>query len=290
MKVLRDPREMRGWSREQQRAGLRLALVPTMGALHEGHLALIRLGRQLADVVVVSLFVNPTQFGPQEDFSRYPRSFDRDRRLVEAEGAAALYAPEAPAMYPPGFQTRIELPQLDSILCGASRPGHFSGVATVVCKLLHQVTPQMAIFGEKDWQQLTIIRRLVTDLNLDVSIAGHPIVREQDGLAMSSRNSYLDAAGRRAARCLADALRLARSLALSGLAGTSILDEVRALLAREPLAEIDYVRIVHQHTLLAAPLVDDESRLLLAVKIHNTRLIDNAPLLGSAEGLTASSP
>ncbi len=290
MEILRDPREMRGWSREQGRAGLRLALVPTMGALHQGHLALVRLGRQLADAVVVSLFVNPTQFGPHEDFSRYPRSFEQDRRLVEAEGAAALYAPTAEAMYPSGFQTRIELPALGALLCGASRPGHFAGVATVVCKLLHQVTPQVAIFGEKDWQQLTIIRRLVTDLNLDVSIVGHPIVRETDGLAMSSRNVYLDATGRRAARALSRALRLARSLARPGFVTETLLDEVRALLANEPLAQIDYACCVQQHTLQNALQVDDDTRLLLAVRIQNTvRLIDNALLLGSAEGLSTLS-
>jgi len=285
MDIVCDPRQMRLWSRD--RATRRLALVPTMGALHEGHLALMRLARQLADEVVVSVFVNPAQFGPGEDFARYPRTFEEDCRRCREEGAAALYAPEAALMYPAGFAVHIELPTLGGILCGAARPGHFAGVATVVTKLFMQVGPQVAVFGEKDWQQLTIIRRLATDLDLPVEIVGHPIVREDDGLAMSSRNRYLDAAGRRAARCLSRGLVLARSLARSGGPAAGLLQEVRGFLAGEPLARVDYVVCVHQHSLVEVAAVDDESRMLLAVRIGDqARLIDNAPLLGAVSGLT----
>ena len=196
MEVIRSIAGMTAESRRMRQAGRTIALVPTMGFFHEGHLQLMRFGRQHADQLVVSLFVNPIQFGPNEDLQRYPRDFDRDVRLAEQERVDVMFVPDSREMYGADFQTRIKVDQLSAPLCGRQRPGHFDGVTTVVAKLFHIVRPHCSIFGEKDLQQLAVIRRMVDDLNFDVKILGHPIVREPDGLAMSSRNSYLSAAER----------------------------------------------------------------------------------------------
>ena len=217
MKIIRSPQEMTAWSKEQAVAGKTIGFVPTMGFFHEGHLALMRRAGELADQVVVSLFVNPTQFGPKEDLAAYPRDFERDRELAAGVGVDVIFAPEAGDMYPPGASTTVIVgDELTGQLCGASRPGHFAGVATVVTKLFNIVRPDLAVFGEKDFQQLAVIRRMTADLNLGVEIIGHPIVREQDGLAMSSRNAYLTPAQRPAALSLVQSLHRAREMAANG--------------------------------------------------------------------------
>ena len=212
MDIISDVQEMQGRARQWRGQGLKVVLVPTMGFFHQGHLSLMEYGKTIGERLVVSLFVNPAQFGPQEDLGRYPRDLDRDARLAREVGVDCLYTPEAGAMYPPGYQTFVEVESLSQGLCGASRPGHFRGVATVVLKLLNQVAPQVAVFGEKDYQQLMVVKRMVADLDVPTEIVGRPIVREPDGLAMSSRNTYLNPEGRAAALCLYRALLAAREL------------------------------------------------------------------------------
>jgi len=202
MLIIEHISAMRRWSEAERRQGHRVVLVPTMGFLHEAHMCLVRDARKRGDRVVVSIFVKPAQFGPGEDFAAYPRDFERDRALLEKELADVVFHPTVDEMYPQGSETFVEVKRLSLPLCGAARPGHFRGVATVVTKLLNIVRPHAAIFGEKDYQQLQLIQRLVRDLDIDVEIIGHPIVREPDGLAMSSRNAYLGAAERQAAVCL----------------------------------------------------------------------------------------
>ena len=210
MRLIESIREMRHWSEQCRLEGNRIALVPTMGFLHQAHLELVREGKRRGYPLVVSVFVNPTQFGPEEDYSAYPRDLDRDRKLLEEEGVDVLFAPSREAVYPTGYQTFVEVDKLGQFLCGAGRPGHFRGVATVVAKLLNIVRPHTAVFGLKDYQQLLIVRQLVRDLNFDVEVVAHPVVREGDGLAMSSRNQYLSGDGRKAARCLSRALQKAQ--------------------------------------------------------------------------------
>jgi len=261
---------------ELRRRGLRLALVPTMGGLHEGHLALVRRGRELADEVWASIFVNPTQFGPGEDFARYPRDFEHDRDLLADAGAALVFAPSVQEVYPKPSATVIDLPALAGGMCGAFRPGHFRGVALVVTKLLNMAQPDVAIFGAKDWQQAAVIRRLVADLHMPVAIDVAPTVREEDGLAMSSRNAYLSAEERRAATVLIRALRAAEAAVAAGERRGAVLE---ALLAGEVgiegLARLQYVAAADPDTL--APVADGATRILLAlaVFIGGTRLIDN---------------
>lgn len=261
---------------ELRRRGLRLALVPTMGALHEGHLALVRRGRELADEVWVSIFVNPTQFGPDEDFSRYPRDFERDRELLAGAGAALVFAPSVKEVYPKPSATVVDLPAIAGGLCGAFRPGHFRGVALVVTKLLNMAQPDVAIFGAKDWQQAAVIRRLVADLHMPVEIDVSPTVREADGLAMSSRNAYLSTDERPAASVLIRALRVAEAAALAGERRGAVLEGLMAAeVGREPLARVQYVAAADPDTL--APVADGATRILLALAVHlgGTRLIDN---------------
>ena len=270
---------MLGRARQWRSHGLKVVLVPTMGFFHQGHVSLMEYGRTIGDRLVVSLFVNPAQFGPQEDLGRYPRDLDRDVRLARDAGGDCLYTPEAGAMYPPGYETYVEVGSLAQGLCGASRPGHFKGVATVVQKLLNQVAPQVAVFGEKDYQQLMVITRMAADLNLETQIAGRPIVREPDGLAMSSRNTYLNPEERAAALCLYRALLAARELAASGARSREdILAAVRQIIDATPGARIDYVALVDPTTLREVEAIQGEARLLLAVWINNTRLIDNTLL------------
>jgi pantoate--beta-alanine ligase len=279
MKIIETIAEMQSWSETQRCQGLRIALVPTMGSLHEGHLSLVRYARSRGDRVVVSLFVNPIQFAPHEDYAAYPRDFERDRKLLENEAADVLFSPAVQEMYPREFQTRIEVRQLSQYLCGAERQGHFQGVATVVAKLFNAVRPHVAVFGEKDYQQLQVIRSLVRDLNFDIEIAGHPIVREADGLAMSSRNAYLSAAERKAALCLFRALNRAASMVESGeTRARQIAEAVKTEIAQEPLARLEYVKLCDTIDLTDVDEVRDRALLALAVRIGKTRLIDNKVL------------
>jgi pantoate--beta-alanine ligase len=259
-----------------------LGFVPTMGFLHEGHLSLVRRARFENNRVVVSIFVNPTQFGPNEDFQRYPRDLKRDLGLLETVQVDAVFTPETHEMYPVEASTIVEVEALSGILEGASRPGHFRGVATVVCKLFHLVQPHRAYFGEKDYQQLQVIRRMAHDLRMPIEVVGCPTVREPDGLAMSSRNVYLGPPERRAAVALSRALSQAGRLCRDGVREVSRLQaEVQNLLDKEPLIRIDYVAIVHPHTLQpVATLTSEGAVICLAVWIGRTRLIDNLRLGG----------
>jgi pantoate--beta-alanine ligase len=263
----------------RSRDGARIALVPTMGALHAGHLSLVEIARRHADKVVASVFVNPTQFDRADDFARYPRDLEHDGALLAAAGVDVVFAPDTAEIYPPGAQTTVTVERLAEPLCGAHRPGHFRGVATVVLKLFHIVQPRVAVFGEKDYQQLALIRRMVRDLHLDIDIVGAPIVREDDGLAMSSRNRRLDAAERAASLCLARALDTVEGLVAAGERDAAVLvAAATAEIAREPRARADYVALVDPDTLTPIPAVTERSLLALAVWIGTTRLIDNRVL------------
>jgi pantoate--beta-alanine ligase len=276
--------EVRAAVREARGAGRTIGLVPTMGALHEGHLRLIEACRKGSDVVVVSIFVNPTQFGPHEDLARYPRTPGADRRLCARGGAALIFAPSVEEMYPDGrAASYVEVPGLSEILEGASRPGHFRGVATVVLKLLEVVRPDLACFGEKDYQQLQVIRRMVADLNVPVTIWPVATVREPDGLALSSRNRYLDAEQRRAATVLSRALTRARAAVVGGERNAFRVRQIlRETIESESLAQLDYAEVADPETLvpLAALPADGRAVALLAVRIGPARLIDNAQLPG----------
>jgi len=276
MQIIESPQQMQQFSREVRRAGQRLSFVPTMGALHEGHLSLVRLAQANADVVTASIFVNPLQFGPNEDFSKYPRTFERDCRLLDAEGVAVLFAPTAQTMYPAGAVTSVEVHDISDRLDGRSRPGHFKGVTTVVAKLFNIVQPDVAFFGQKDAAQVAIIRRMVRDLNMDVEIAVGPIVREPDGLAMSSRNAYLVGNERKQALVLNHALIAIRSRFEAGERNlTALLDSGRRVLAKEPAAKLDYLEAVNPDTL--EPVSDLKAGALVAIAawVGSTRLIDN---------------
>src|SRR5512144_1943716 len=236
---------MRARAEDLRRDGRRIAVVPTMGALHDGHLALLRAARGKADVVILAIFVNPTQFGPSEDLAKYPRDEAGDIAKARTCGIDLAFCPDAASMYPAGAQTFIEVRELQKPMCGASRPGHFAGVATIVAKLFHVTNPHVAVFGEKDFQQLAIIRRMVRDLDLGIEIVGVPIVREADGLAMSSRNAYLSAAERTAARCVSRALAAGRTAFGAGeRRADALLAAVHVVLAAEPLARVDYAELV----------------------------------------------
>ena len=280
MQILRRAEEARAFSRRSRSEGERLALVPTMGYLHEGHLSLISAARKGAGRVVVSIFVNPLQFGPSEDLARYPTDFERDARMCEEAGVDAIFRPDAAEMYPAGHATRVTVEgPLTSGLCGASRPGHFAGVATVVAKLFAICEPDVAVFGQKDAQQAAVIRRMTADLNLPVEIVVAPIVREADGLAMSSRNVYLNAEERSQAASLHRALVAAQALASSGtVEREALLRAVREVLAGASLARIDYAELVDAETLETVPRLERPALLALAVFFGKTRLIDNVVL------------
>ena len=266
-----------------RRGGARLALVPTMGALHEGHLTLVREAKKRAERVVVSIFVNPTQFGPNEDLDAYPRVLAEDQRLLTAEGVDLLWAPTVGEMYPEGFASSISVRAVAMHFCGEARPGHFDGVATVVCKLFNQVLPDFAFFGEKDWQQLAVIRQMARDLNLGApqpdAIFGVGIVREPDGLAMSSRNRYLSTSDRAAAATLPRAMRQAIARIEQGDPAGPALDELKAALTGAGFHQIDYTGLADAISLKPVDSLGERPvRLLVAARIGQTRLIDNMPL------------
>jgi pantoate--beta-alanine ligase len=276
MQIIERVQEMWNWSGAQHREGRRIAFVPTMGFLHEGHLSLVRNAKQRGNRVVVSIFVNPKQFTPREDFESYPRDFERDSKMLEKEDIDVLFHPSAEEIYPDGYQTHVEVEKLGALLCGVFRAGHFRGVATVVVKLFNIVGPDVAIFGCKDYQQLQIIRRLVRDLNFNIEIVGHPTVREPDGLAMSSRNAYLNPAERRAALCLSRSLYKAEALVKQGeKRASAILETVRAEIASEPLACLDYASLNDPENLMEVEEMRHCAVLALAARIGKTRLIDN---------------
>jgi pantoate--beta-alanine ligase len=255
------------------------SLVPTMGALHAGHLSLVREAKKISDHVVVSIFVNPTQFGPGEDYQRYPRNLDEDLRVLKELGAGSVFVPDASEIYPQGFETFVTVGELSQKLCGLSRPVHFRGVATVVLKLLNIVEPRIAVFGQKDFQQCVLIRRMVKDLNLEAKIVVCPIVREDDGLAMSSRNQYLNSQERKAAPILYRCLEWARQEVKQGeVRSERILRGVVNRIDAEPLAKLDYAEIVNEETLDPDREVRKGSLLALAAWIGKTRLIDNEML------------
>lgn len=285
IKVLRSPREAAAWSRKLRRDGQRLAFVPTMGALHQGHLSLMREGLTRADVVAVSIFVNPTQFGPNEDLARYPRDLEGDLAKCASVGVGAVYAPEPAMVYPPGYRTWVNVDGLGDVLCGARRPGHFRGVCTIVTKLLSTLRPQVALFGEKDYQQLQILRTVAQDLELGVDVVGVPTTRESDGLALSSRNVYLSPEERQRALSISRGLRAAQVLAEQAasagrtLTGAQVEEQVLlALTAAE--AKVDYVELVDPETLqrLEQLAPGGRGRLMVAANFGKTRLIDNVAI------------
>lgn len=276
MRIVTSIAEMQSIARTTRGAGKSIGLVPTMGFLHQGHASLMSEGRKRCDLLVTSIFVNPTQFGVGEDFERYPRDMERDSALAGEAGVDLIFAPTATEMYPTGFETFVDVERLTLPLCGASRPGHFRGVTTVVCKLFNIVQPDLALFGKKDFQQLAVIRRMAADLNMAVEIVGMPIIREPDGLAMSSRNSYLSSAERRSALCLNRAIAAARTAFRAGETSvTRLRERAEAIIAEEPAALIDYLEYRDGDTLAECSQADHRTLLALAVKIGQTRLIDN---------------
>ena len=276
MRIVRTVEEMKAVSREHRARGKRIGFVPTMGSLHEGHLSLVRASRERTDTTVVSIFVNPAQFGPGDDLASYPRDLERDAALLEKEGVDYVFHPEPSGMYPEGFGTFVEVGDLQDRLCGHSRPGHFRGVCTVVLKLFNIVRPDAAFFGWKDAQQVIILRRMAADLDLDVSIEALPLVRDADGLALSSRNSYLSAEERKAALVLPRSLEDARRLVEAGEKDAeAVTRKVAEAVATEPLARLDYVDVADPKDLGHVDRIEGEVLVALAAFIGRTRLIDN---------------
>ena len=280
MKIIRSINEIQQTISRHRLENRRIAFVPTMGFLHEGHASLLREGRRQGDILVLSIFVNPIQFGRNEDLDRYPRDLARDSRIAEECGVDIIFTPDAAEMYPAGFQTSISVQELSQPLCGASRPGHFDGVATVVAKLFNIVRPDLALFGQKDYQQLALIRQMTSDLSMPVTVQGMPIVRERDGLAMSSRNAYLSTDERQSALCLHRAICAVRAAYASGEQSIDRLrDEALAIIHNEQTVRIDYLEFRDGTTLQPATIAVDGTLLALAVNLGKTRLIDNT-LLG----------
>lgn len=276
MKIITSVTEMKAAAGELRQRGERIAFVPTMGYLHEGHLALVREGRKRADVLVMSIFVNPTQFGAGEDFEKYPRDLERDARLAATAGIDVLFCPESREMYPDHYHTYVNVEEVTENLCGLNRPGHFRGVATICCKLFNVVRPHSAIFGKKDYQQLVVIKRMVADLNLDVEIIGLDTVREPDGLAMSSRNTYLGSEERAAALAISQSLLTAKELYDQGERdGARIREAVIQRLEASPLIRPDYVKIADVLTLKDLAWLETEALLAIAARAGQVRLIDN---------------
>jgi len=276
MKIINSVAQMQSFSESLRVQGKKISFVPTMGYFHEGHLDLMREARKIADCLVVSIYVNPTQFGPKEDLSKYPRDFDRDYQMAQSVNVDVIFNPSDKEMYPENYQTYVNVEKVTGNLCGLSRPGHFRGVTTVCCKLFNIVKPHVAVFGKKDYQQFITIKRMVADLNLDLEIIGLATVREADGLAMSSRNVYLKENERPSALNLINSLKLAQKLYDNGERKSSIiLDEVTKLIKSTPYAAIDYVKICDTTTLTDVAEITAEAVIAMAVKVGTTRLIDN---------------
>ncbi len=273
--IVRSVAELRGRVKYWRDQGLTVAFVPTMGALHEGHLSLVRAGLELADRVVASVFVNPTQFGPNEDLSRYPRQEAKDAQLLEGAGCALLFAPQVAEMYPDGFATNVTVAGVSEGLCGDVRPGHFTGVATVVTKLLLQCLPDIALFGEKDWQQLMVIRRLARDLDIPVEIVGVPTRREEDGLALSSRNAYLSPEERAVAPALYRALSEVAAGLRDGGGAEELCHRAAAALLAAGFKSVDYVEVRDSATLAPVARLEGPARIIAAARLGGARLIDN---------------
>ena len=279
VEIIKTVKEMQKRSDRSRLSGKTIVLVPTMGFFHEGHLSLMRKGRKIGDDLVVSIFVNPAQFAPGEDFESYPRAFDRDLGLAAKEGVDVIFAPDEKELYPDGFQTYVNLEELSKHLCGISRPVFFRGVATVVSKLFNIVKPGIAIFGQKDYQQVVVIRRMVKDMNFDIKIVDVTTFREPDGLAMSSRNSYLTDKERDYARSLFKSLKTAQTLLKGGTNDASkIIGAASKIIESCPETVIDYVSIFDPETLVDMKTIDRPAQMALAVKVGKTRLIDNMRL------------
>ncbi len=279
MKVIRKILEMQRKAEKWRKEGKIIAFVPTMGYLHEGHLSLVKIARKKGDIVVVSIFVNPIQFGPSEDYRIYPRDEERDLKLLKKEKTDVVFIPSVEEMYPEGYQTYVEVSELSKHLCGRSRPGHFKGVCTVVTKLFNIVKPHLAIFGEKDYQQLKIIERMVSDLNMDVKIIPGPLIRESDGLAMSSRNVYLSPDERKSALSLHKALLKVKEMVEEGERNSEVLiRKAEEIIASSPHTKIDYIEIVHPETLEPLKVIEKTAIIALAVFVGKARLIDNMKL------------
>jgi pantoate--beta-alanine ligase len=276
METVREIGLMQKLSERWRRDGHTIACVPTMGFLHEGHLELLRVGRRRGDRLIMTLFVNPTQFGPHEDFTKYPRDTEGDLEKARSVGVDVVFMPTAEEMYPDCYQTTITVEEITQYLCGRSRPGHFSGVTTVVTKLFHSTKPHLAIFGEKDYQQLVVIKQMVRDLNMDIEIIGVPTVREEDGLAMSSRNTYLSPEERLSALSLKKGLDLAQTMVKEGEKDSAmIIRALKDLILSHPFTEIDYITICDPESLVDVETIDRPCLLALAVRVGKARLIDN---------------
>jgi pantoate--beta-alanine ligase len=276
MKIIASAKEMTSLSKEVRRSGRTVGFVPTMGALHQGHLSLVRAAREKTDIVVTSIFVNPTQFGPAEDFSKYPRTFEKDSAMLAAEKTDYIFSPSVEEMYPKDATTWVDVEELSGKLDGRSRPGHFRGVTTVVSKLFNIVQPDMAFFGQKDAAQVAVIRKMVRDLNLDVEIVVCPIVRESDGLAMSSRNAYLNPEQRKQALVLSQALKKVEKLAVQGERNSEkLIGAGKQVIAEEPSVRLDYFEIVNPDTLDPVADVNQGALVAVAAFVGTTRLIDN---------------
>jgi pantoate--beta-alanine ligase len=283
MEVIEKTDLMQQKAEELRLAGRVLGFVPTMGFFHEGHLELMRVARKHSDVVIISIFVNPMQFGPKEDLAAYPRDLQGDLAKARQVGVEIAFVPSVDQMYPEGFESRVSVEKVTKHLCGLSRPTHFDGVTTIVAKLFNITKPHLAVFGQKDYQQLTVISRMVKDLNMDLQILGVPTYREPDGLAMSSRNSYLNAEERKSALCLKKSLDLAREMAGKGeTRSAAVKKAVEELIRSHPHTQIDYITLCDPVTLDGADTLTGETLLALAVRVGKTRLIDNG-VLGNAE-------
>ncbi|MBI5886354.1 MAG: pantoate--beta-alanine ligase [Deltaproteobacteria bacterium] len=279
MKLFKDIQGMRRYTKEARARGAIVAFVPTMGHLHAGHGELMAAASAAGDITVLSIFVNPMQFGPHEDFNTYPRTLEQDLKTAEAAGVDAVYVPDIAQIYPRGYQTFVTVEELTKTLCGEARPGHFRGVTTVVLKLFNIVAPHKAVFGIKDFQQYIVVRRMVQDLNLDIEIIGVETVREKDGLAMSSRNSYLDRDERKAARCIPRAFDEVNAAFFGEIRESATLINIaKKIIENEPLAVVEYIAVCDNETLAEVEHIEGAARLMLAVRIGRTRLIDNCLL------------
>lgn len=276
MRIIETVKEMQEAAESLRKEGRKIGIVPTMGYLHEGHLCLVRKAREISDVVVVSIFVNPIQFGPSEDLARYPKDFERDSRLLEQEKTDIIFFPDGKQMYPEKYSTYIQVRELEDHLCGKTRTGHFIGVATVVAKLFNTVKPHFAIFGQKDYQQLKVIERMARDLNMDLTVVPYPTVREKDGLAMSSRNAYLSAAEREKALLIYASMKKVEGLFRAGERDASaLIDEAKLVLSSKEEVQIEYVTISDAETLVEIDWIQYKAVLAVACRIGKTRLIDN---------------